>query len=197
MKISFNNTAFCGYKNVISNELKTVDGGSFSYLAMQLNDEGRPDLSEWRKIKSMQSEILQNTIAEDSVLSVVHINKNKFTPGIMMLNEMPLIDGRALRDYSIKYAGDESYKKCERFILKAYTLLASLSGRISVDSVRYRDFSLKDTVVSLAEILSRLGIERNNSFEIAHSGIFVNAEQRKTAASLNKYIQKTMEVFFK
>ena len=141
MKITQTSQNFYGYKNIISDEISSRNG-MMTFFAAQLNDEGHPDLSEFKKLKRLlkQSEDLIN----NDVFCATYTHSQGNKPNLFIGNQV-LFWGNELRwlkDNRPKAMPLKDYKEMETTHLKAYTLLANLTKRITNEKYNNKDSGL-------------------------------------------------------
>ena len=176
------NTSFKGYENLISysgsDELRT--GFNFSYMGMLLNNEnGSNDLKTWHEI---QTKLFKNEPKTDYlVLTCANIDDKS----LFVLNNQPL----SLEDIENK---DE-----EDAILKAYTLLASLTRRIIYTDHHPENNKVYLTLVKIMENLSKVFNDKTHAMYLSTLGANEVVKHYKTAELINKSIAKKMATYFK
>lgn len=183
---------FKGYKNVIYNDVKNKSEFGFKYIAMQLDNYGKKDLDTWYTI---QKKFLNRKTPKDTVtFSVFKFNnKNHFILSNYLLNIPPEKEGTEL----------------ERIMLKAFTLIASLTKEIKCNMPVVFDKGLSETLLQaredLLEIFGNKSDIANNPAsakdldfvnKLMTSGIEISPNPKPVAKSINKEIQTEMEQYF-
>ncbi len=177
MKIISNNSnpQFKGFQNVIS-----YNNGNFAYMAMKLNDnDGSADLSKWQ---SIQKELLHKKNPSDYIVfhCLENGNSNYFSVDTIALD--------------LEHA---ETAKNEKFMIKTYDLLASLTKRIInsyyTEENRNLYLTLKEAYTNLSTILQ----EQNIVEALVTAGATKRVEHYKTADFINKKIAKNMARYFK
>ena len=192
MKINnINNTNFNGYKNVIHNDV-SQDNIRFTFLSMQLNDNGVKDLAELRKIQQ-----LQNLDTNNDVLSLFY-SKKSGSKEFFYFNGNPLFLGGELRNLWELCSDRDAYKLEEKAALKAYTLIASLTKRMMNSGLPGTDNSFPHVVKSTMESFMKIFTSSPAGvFNLIQGSILENKQLEKTAAVLNSIVDKNMKIFLK
>ena len=188
---NFNNKSFYGYKNVIHNDIET-DSFKFMFLSMQLDDNGAKDLTEFRKIRT-----LEKKSADTDVLNVIY-SKIKYKPAFFFFDGRAMYSGEELKQLSEQYSYSNVYKQEERATLKAYTLIANITKRMMHNALTEMNGNIGKVMQSAME--SFMNIVSSNPasiFNMLHGSILENKQLDKTAAQINKLIVQNMDVFFK
>lgn len=171
---------FKGFKNIISHSLQSENGDSFSYMGMELDNEGFQDLEKW---EYLQKELLHKDKQSDYIV-FTQINKN----GKNLLT----IDNFVLAPESTQMGSKE-----ETMQLKAISFLASLTQRINAADFTDENQNLHKV---LAKVIKYLSIMLN-SFEIGSNLSLLGAKKKvksyKTAELINSQITKRMINYFK
>lgn len=185
MQINNNSTtpSFNGYKNVLANSIKRSGDEKISYISMQLNNTGNKDLDIW---KSIQKKFLNREETSDV------ITFNLFECG----NENILGISHELLDIENTKKSSEE----ESIMLKAYSLIASLTKRIMSDYNIQKDNSIKamayETKADLADVF--MGNKQNSAeLDRAVWGAFYPATTpQEQAKKINQKINETMIKYF-
>lgn len=176
------NISFRGYKNAVSYSIADdykIFG--FSYLALLLNnDDGKNDLDTWHDIQ--RKLFITNEPPSDYLI----LNLTKIDT-----EDMFILNGNPLRLDDIKSPQEE------RAILKAYTLLASLTKRISNTLHHPEDGKLYLTLVELVKDLSKIFIKPSDVQDLAMLGATKKVKHYKTADFINERITQKMTKYFK
>lgn len=172
---------FMGYKNVIHNVTKTSGkSDSFSYIAMQLDNIGTKDLDIWH---SIQKGFLKRTKLEDTITFGIFNYEGK--------NRM------LLSNYSLTIPEKLKSTEVEKLILRAYTLVASLTRRIAEGYPIFYDKDYKKTLLEVRENLLPI-FENDIDFVNRYilEGISPQMEHKEPSKFINNEIQKEMNKYF-
>lgn len=208
--------SFKGYSNLVTNCHKNEDGGIFTYLSMQLNDNGKSDLSEFKKLKEFNNN-------SDVVMFSFTRYKNGYM-GDFIINDIPLpnsdhleyvkdianqsnrnsnyfIDIDTLDEYRNIFKDSnlttDEFKKNEKTIMKAYTLFASLTKRISNDNSLVKNENFKKVFLKTLDYLTNI-VQSESDAMISLSDATLNKTPiQKVAGFLNSQISKNMMKYFK
>ena len=195
MKVtSISHQTFNGYKNVFVNDAKSDAGYRFSFIAMQLDNNQTKDLEAWQELMKGSSQ------PQDDILTAVYL-KTQNKDGNLFLGNRVILAGDKLaylRKNSIGTQYETLYKQEEKFALKAYTLLASLTSRIATESLCNRDADLGRVFQKLLDVLTPItGNSAERAFEVINISALKNLEPHKVAMLFNRAINNTMRIFFK
>ena len=197
------NVSFKGYTNIISAEKVQVDGMITSYLAMKLDDEGENDLTKLRELREMQG--YPPNLRNDDILTLTHVQYNNSED--IFLSEKQMCWGEQLRtikeDLVPDYVPKSYYDKIEAAHLKAYTLLANLTKRMSFDKFENEDINIKRVIetvnLNLLQLHSRHHrlFNMKEAFELTSVGCLKYFKFQPLAAKFNRKITETMTAFFR
>lgn len=174
-----NSIQFKGYSNIVSNTSSDNNGTTFSYMAMKLDNVDHPDLDTWKEI---QTKLFRMDKPSDYI--IFHALGNNE-------NNVFSASDRALNIYEVKSSQDE------RLMLKAYTLIASLTKRISSKDFHPEDSKLYLTVTELLKNLLNICENQTIASVLATEASLKRVEHFKTADLINSKIQKSMLQYFK
>ena len=206
---------FKGYSNLITNCHKNNDGGIFTYLSMQLNDIGQPDLSEFKKLKEFNN--------NSDVIMLSFSRYNKEYPGDFLVNDIPIPNSESLRNLrAIVEAGEKSnhfidldgleqfknifkfskltteeFKNNEKSVLKLYTLIASLTKRISNENAPITNKNLKNVLAQTLSYLSTIVQSKADAYASLSDAMLNIIPVQKVAKLMNTEVSKTMMKYFK
>lgn len=184
-------TNFQGYKNVIHNDI-SQDNLRFTFLSMQLNDEGVKDLTELRKIQAMQK------IDSNSDVLTVFYSKKPGVKEYFVFNNRAMFSGEELRNLWEKYGSLPAYKAEERAALKVYKLVASLTRRMFHNGLSVTDNAFPHVVQETMESFMKIFASSPSSvFQMLQESIVENKQLEKTAFFINDIVRKNMQIFFK
>ncbi len=180
MKANSINLNFKGYKNPIVSKRVLDNGNDLTYLALQLTDEGQPDLTKWRTV---QKELGVSDV-KDTIMLMSH--KNPFFDGLFLNGDV--MPGSKDLKKMMPYGGDTAW-------IKMYTLLAGITKRISNSSSFQRDGNYKNVFQFLIDSFNKV-TDKRASIIIAQEGL-ENRNFQETAAHLNKKIDVVMRHYFR
>ena len=183
---------------------------------MQLNDNGKSDLSEFKKLKEFNNN-------SDVVMFSFTRYKNGYM-GDFIINDIPLpnsdhleyvknianqsnrssnyfIDIDTLDEYRSIFKDSnlttDEFKKNEKTIMKAYTLFASLTKRISNDNSLVKNENFKKVFLKTLDYLTNI-VQSESDAMISLSDATLNKTPiQKVAGFLNSQISKNMMKYFK
>lgn len=192
MKVqNINNTAFQGYKNIIHNDINQ-NNIQFTFMSMQLDDKCVKDLTELRQIQK-----LQGIDTNSDVLNIFYANKNKSNE-FLYFNDRVMFLGEELRNMWEKFRREKAYQVEEKVSLKAYGLIANITGRMMQNELPAvdNDFPhvIKSTMKSFMKIFTATP---EGIFSLVQESILENKPLGKTASILNEVANKNMRIFFK
>ncbi len=174
------NISFRGYKNPIVEKFSYGDGTGIAYVAVQLTDEGSPDLTKWKQLqKEMGIDDVQDTI-------------------MLMHNRTHRADYLYLDDKSM-FFGDElrnlNSPKEEKLAVKAYTLLASITRQMANSDTFIKDTDyvkvFQKIVKTLAEVSNQMVATK-----IAPHAV-LNRNFKEVGAFFNRGIAAIMRQYLK
>lgn len=183
---------FKGYKNIITNDMQFDRDSRMAFISMQLNDEGTPDLTEFKKVKEM------SFLHDDSDVFTMMYGKFKNMPEKLFFNDKSLYLGDEL-SYLHEECGDTyNYKREENASMKAYTLMASLTKRMKANSQCIVDGDFGKVFQSLLMFFSD-SLHKNpmETYEVLQHCIRNGEPLNKTASFFNDFININMKKFFK
>ena len=174
-----NNTQFKGFKNVIHNVCTNKNcRGCFSYMAMQLDNVGTKDLEAWHAIQKI----------------VLHRDKLKDTITFSLVKDF---DGNkfVLANSLLEFTSEMLNTDFEKYMLKAYGLMASLTKRIGLRMPIYNDSGIVQTVEDAKEDLVKVFDNEELVKDFMLDGIKPDSSARAVIAArvLNEAIQEKME----
>lgn len=186
-----NKINFLGYKNAVHNNIK-ANGLHLMFLSVQLNDDGVKDLSEFRKFQQQEG-----LSGDNDILNVLY-SKINGRQEYLFFDNKAMYFGPELRDLWEKNRNSEAYKKEEKAILKAYTLLASLTKRMMQNGLCTKDASftsvLKSAMNSYMQIFSQ---NPSSVFTLIQESVLENKSLEKTAEAFNKLVDRNMKIFLR
>lgn len=196
MRITQTSQNFYGCKNIIADDIRTNDR-MITFIAAQLNDEGKPDLSEYRKLKTLL-ELPEEKVNNDSIsILYTYIKGNK--PSIFVDNQVLFWGGELkwLKENRPKAMPIEDYTQIEKTNLKAYSLLASITKRIMNGNMPPNDIGIKNVINSFMLTMTDLTKNGDAAFDVIQHAFMSKIRHEDIAENLNKTIMKTMQKFFK
>jgi len=175
------NLSFKGYENLISYSAVDKDETiGFGYMAMKLNNEdGQKDLQTWHAIQ--RGLLKTNNPSDYLILTNTHLGD---------------IDVFLLNNHSIDLDEIKNSEE-EKFVLKAYTLLASLIKRIIYTDHHPENKNIYLTLKELINILNKTYEDKNKAFELSLLGSKKVVKHYKTAEIINQRISQKMATYFK
>ncbi len=197
MKVyNYSNQNFKGYKNFLANDASIGNGYRFSFITMQLDNNGYDDLNRWQQLQNYYPSLKKT----NDIVTLVY-SKTPKRPPLFVLENTILATGDELalsRAACLGTSVEEEYLKTEKFTLKAYTLLADITKRIMNDSLLDRDAGIMNVIRNLQTTFTCLmGNDQKAAFEIINLSALKNMEPQKVAKVLNDKIAHTMTIFFK
>ena len=198
-----NNISFTGYKNIIATaNSKAGKDNVVTYIAMQLNNEGKQDLFEYQKLQKMQNYVDD----KNDILLLTHILDLKSMTENIYLGLKNMFLGNELRlieeNFVPEKISQEMYEKEKSLHMKAYTLLASLTKRIKDEKFNLQDENIAKVIKYLHSTLydiKKNGIplfDFNQSFRLTELGCLGVFKFQDIARSFNNGITHTMDKFF-
>ena len=197
------NISFKGYSNIVSLHKANIGGLETSYIALKLDDNGEKDLSKLREIRKLQN--YPANYPYDNILTLVHVTDGRYED--LYFSENHICLGEQLKvvkdEYVPKFVKNDEFKKIEEAHLKAYTLLASLTKRMSFDKFENEDMDIKKVIQVLFRNLQLIGrndfciFNRDEAFELTSAGCLKMSKFQTLASKFNKKIVETMTAYFK
>ena len=175
------NLSFKGYENLISYS-HSVDSNNvgLAYMAMKLNNEnGQKDLEIWHDIQ--RGLFNENNPSDYLILTKAYMGD---------------IESDVLNNYSINLDKIKN-KKEEIFIMRAYTLLASLTRRIIYTDHHPENAKIYLTLSELIKILNKQYKDSSKVFLLSNLGANKSVKHYKTAELVNQKIAKKMAAYLK
>ena len=181
------NQNFKGYKNIVSTSMDGSPIYSYGFMAMKLNNEdGYRDLDVWKQI---QKDL--NPKAEPSDYIVF---QNTGFP----LDEVDLFTvNEFLLDINNKNPKNPLINNKERLILKANTLVASLTKRIMNSNYSPEDSELSNTIVQAYNVLKNIFGDAKAYEWAMLQGAMKRVKHHVTAKLINEGIDRNMKRFLK
>ena len=193
------NLNFYGFSNIVALTRSQVGDKYISYISAKLDNIGEPDLERYQKIREQQG-LLANK-ETDNIATFVYIcdkSKNKET---LYFQEKPIFWGDELKTLGEKYVpklmSEENYKKEENIHMKVYTLLASLTRRISNMKFNNEDAGLKNVLERLYKTLNHITSDQRETMELLKCGCLKLDPFQDLASDFNRAVVHTMKQFFK
>lgn len=175
---NINNTNFKGYKNIVSNRISGSGNDFFSFISLQLNNEKCNDLQIWQ---SLQRELLKN----ENVTDVITFQCLKKYPLKDFFIGGFHLDTRKMRNLDN-----------ENLFLKAFSLISSLTKRLSYESLVPQDRDIYKNLPLIERELSQCLYDPKVAGEIIAYSFLKDIKQEKIAQEMNQIIQKKMESYF-
>lgn len=172
------NLSFNGYKNVISYTTELNKGDYFSYMGMKLDNEGEKDLDAWQEI---QKNLFKIKKPSDYIVFNMLTTRDSQNFGVNQY----LLDTENVKD-----------AESERFMLKGFDLLASLTRRINCTDFPTEDSEIYKTIIEVRNTLINLLTDRKIAEELSMFGVRKLVKHYKTADLINKNIKKKMIRYF-
>jgi hypothetical protein len=198
-----NNINFKGYSNIVSADGIPTGNFRISYLAMKLDDEGEKDLTKLKQIRKLQG--YPAGIKNEDIITFTHFTNGKIED--IYFNEKPMCWGEQLKivqeEYIPKFISQDKYKELESAHLKAYTLLASLTKRLSFDKFENEDSDIGRVIQTLHKNLISMKkgniplFDYKSAFNITGIGCLKQYKYQPLAEKFNKMIMSTMSNFFR
>ena len=201
-----NNISFKGYSNIVAAKNVKVGNLYTSYIGVKLDDNDEyKDLSSLKKIHELQG--VQGSFNNNDILTLTHIADENSKYEYMYLGSKSVWWGEQLKiikdEYVPEYISQKSYKKIEEIHLKVYTLLASLTKRMSFDKFENEDENYKRVLECLNINLKNMRIgefllfNQNEAFELLSIGCLKHTKFQNVAKGFNKVLSLSMTNFFK
>ncbi len=197
------NVSFKGYTNILSAFKVPVGHFEISYIAAKLDDTSEPDLTKLRELRKLQG--YPDNLPNDDVLTCIHISDGKSEA--IYFGDKQMCWGDNLKDvyehYVPEFMSENEYKRLEKAHLKAYTLLASITKRMSFEKFDKEDENIKKVISALNNNLLRLKakayqlFDQKDAFELVSVGCLKTFKFQPIANKFNKKIAMTMAEFFK
>ena len=198
MKIYSDTQSFKGISNPISNRVK-AQNGHFHVLSVQIDNIDTKDLDRYRDIKQRLN--FHPKDVEGDVLTITQIEMDN---GVnqLFINDKPVLLGSELRELSEHEfkteAEKQAYKAEESAHIKLYTFIADITKRMTNLKKLLIDEDMhhvaQDTFINLSVIF-------NNNDRFAHNIVYESLLHPKPfqdhAYQINKFVQKSMKIFFK
>lgn len=181
MKITHTHNAlqFKGFSNVVSNTFAEGDGISLSYMAMKLDNNEKPDLDTW---KDIQRKLFKMDKTSDCI--IFHCISRDNT------------DVFSLSDRSLNLH-DALNPQDEKLMLKAYSLIASITKRLVLKDNPPEDAKLCLTVAELLKNLTQIIENKSIALTLTTQAAMKKVEHYKTANLINSLIDKNMKNYFR
>ena len=182
MRISLRNQnqSFSGYKNVIGDMYDKAPISRFSFLSMQLDNNGTPDLDIW---KTIQKDLYKIKDPQDVItFQCVEIGG---------LGKKFYFGGNSLNLKTVN-------SKNEALILKAFGLIASLTKRIIMTSLPTVDREMPKTILQTRENFLKF-LENDADFvdNIIYTSVQSRFSKSHIAENMNKNVHKMMKAYLK
>ena len=197
------NISFKGYSNIVSAQKINIGALETSYIALKLDDNGEKDLSKLREIRKLQK--YPANYKNDDILTLIHVTDKKYEE--LYFSENLMCWGEQLKvlkdEYVPQFVKKEEFKKIEQAHMKAYTLLAGLTKRMSQDKFENEDGDIKRVIQTLYRNLQLIGskdlriFNKAEAFELTSAGCLKLSKFQSLAAKFNKKIASTMTAYFR
>ena len=195
MKINATSQKFTGLSNPIAISVKPSNGIMHT-ISVQLDNIGTKDWNEFIKLKHQL-----NFPAEEIEGDVLTLTCGEFNNNIkkFFINDKPVIlgsDMAELRDYPFATDKDfAEYKAEEKLIVRLYTFAAKITKQMMDMKSMKADEDLtkvsKEMFANLAEAISN----EDTALKIVVDAIEHPRPFQPVAAEINKFIDKTMDIF--
>ena len=200
MKTSINsNLNFNGFSNIVALSRSQVGNKYISYISAKLDNKGEPDLDRYQKIREQQG-LLANK-ETDNVATFVYVLDKDQNKETLYFHEKPMFWGDELKalgeEYVPKLMSAENYKNEENIHMKVYTLLASLTKRMSNMKFNNEDASLKDVLERLYKSLNHIISDQREAMDLLRCGCLKLDPFQYLASDFNRAVVHTMKQFFK
>lgn len=194
------NVSFKGYKNVFcAFDVPLSNSKYVTFISMQLNDDKTGnDLSQYHEIRELQGDVFQSE--SDDILTLTYINDKNLKREHLYFNSRNMYWGDELRQLEEKFVpklmSHEKYKQEENLHMKAYTLLASLTKRMSYVPFCSEDHGKIDVFKSVYNNMYALFKNQNEAFKLLEESAYKRVKFQHLAFAFNKCISITMQHFF-
>ena len=175
-----NNLNFNGYKNIVSHQIKEANGDALSYVAMQLDNDKKQDLENW---KDIQKNLFKKTDLKETI--VFKTLKRYGTVEVF------------LDDFVLKPEILTKGTKEELLTLKALTLISSLTTRVQSEYFPKEDGGLYLSLVELMKNLTKFFSNQKLAEDLGNLAAFKKVKHHITAKTINTQIQEKMVKYFK
>ncbi|MCM1004490.1 MAG: hypothetical protein NC408_09135 [Candidatus Gastranaerophilales bacterium] len=176
-------TNFNGYKNVLANRIVRPNGEKITYMSMQLDNIGKNDLEVWKYLQ-------KNLMNRDFTTDVVTFNM--FEQG----NDNIIGFSSALLDLDDVEESSEE----ESLMMKAFTLLASLTDRIKSDFHLKQDENYRPMAYETKSDLADVFLDKKQSSaeldRAVWGAFYAETSPQEHAADINKKIHNKMMTYF-
>lgn len=181
MKITQTNNSlqFKGFSNVVSNTYTEGNGVALSYMAMKLDNNEKPDLDTW---KDIQKNLFKMDKTTDYI--IFHCISRDNTDVFSLSN-------RCLNLHDTKNQQDE------KLMLRAYSLIASITKRFGRKVNPSEDSKLCLTVAELLKNLTQIIENKSIALTLTTQAAMKKVEHYKTAHLINSLIDKNMKNYFR
>lgn len=181
MKITHTNNSpqFQGFSNVVSHTFAEGEGVALSYMAMKLDNSEKPDLDTWNDI---QKNLFKMDKTNDYI--IFHCMSRDNT-------DVFSLSDRYLNLHDTKNQQDE------KLMLKAYSLIASITKRLELKDNPPEDSRLCLTVAELLKNLTQIIENKSIALTLTTQAAMKKVEHYKTAHLINSLIDKNMKNYFR
>lgn len=191
---NFQNLNFKGYKNLISYD-NSIKGHHFSFIAMQLNNDGSKDLDKLRELEEHPLLFPDNNSKNDDTFMCLYSKTPQSK--CFCLNETVLYSEENLADLYEKLPLNK-FKLLEAPTLKAYDFLAKITKNILQDNSHPTfDNDMSKVFRKSYNVLTNI-VEGNSKVALSLvNNAATNFEPSQKAASvINSRIQNMMRRYF-
>ena len=192
MKINSSNINFNGFRNVI-----TYDASSpladVNLLVAQLNNEGKDDLSVFRRLGEMDP--MLGIKKDDDILVSLYIKSRNYEKLFLNDGFLPFCDDL----YSMKERFKPQYfAKKEAATMKGFTFICDLTNRIRNTGLISNDegFAFVHVIEKALQHLEFYFKNKDAAFSLLEAGILTNKKPGKVAEKINAAIAKSMNRYF-
>lgn len=196
--------SFKGYTNIVSAQNIPWGNTNISYIAAKLDDNNEKDLLTFREIRKLQG--YPEGLANDDIITIVHVSEPKtdtfYYSGKAMCwgEQLKIVE----EEYIPQLLSRNQFKLLEKAHLKAYTLLASLTKRMSYDKFENENSDIKRVVQTLYNDFRAIKERATyrlfsdaDAFELTSAGCLKKTKFQPLAAKFNEIIMQTMTAYFK
>lgn len=197
MKIYSFNPNFTGYSNILANNI-LINGYQNTLFSMQIDNKGTRDLDDFMALKKFLK--LPPKEIEEDTLTIFYSRFDK-NDRHLFFNNKCLFWGEELKQILNKVKNDKElkeYKNLEKFHLKVYTFLASLTNKIiSNPPDKKIDQNFYRTLVYTERYLTSILSNHDASIEIIRQALYSgNIDVTLVSKNINQKIARTMRNLF-
>ena len=186
--------SFKGFSNIISDVNQSNDGMKLAFIALQLDNNGKPDLDTFIKLKDEAGIEGQELI--DDKLVLTHFASPHKGEYLVLNNDNVLPNSENL--LAKERAKTPEFLQYKTVAMKIYTFLSDLTSRVSkAKSVETEPYDMSYVISQTRNCITNISKSREIGYNIVKYAKLKGDTHKKDAEYFNQTISKRLAKFFK